>query len=76
MSHWNYRVFRHEYTHGGEQYYEIHECYYDDDGNVNGWTENAICPYGDTPEELESVLKMMGEAFSKPILDYEEKNDE
>lgn len=67
---WNYRVFRHQYTKDGKCYYAIHECYYDKDGKVNGWTERAIEPYGDTVEELQDVLEMMGEAFSKPVLEY------
>ena len=38
---WNYRIIFHD-THPKEQYYGLHEVYYDADGSVTGWTENPV----------------------------------
>jgi len=71
---WNYRVFRHVHkdTILKENYvwYAIHECYYDNEGTLDCWTENPVDPYGDTLEELKNCYEMMAKAFTKPILNY------
>lgn len=74
MSHWNYRVFRHVDKCVGQdqEWFGIHECYYDDAGNPDGWTENEVAPYGETVEELKKVLEMMADALKKPILEYDD----
>ena len=74
MSGWNYRVFRHVFTdpitkRDGD-YYAIHECYYDNNGDVNGWTKHEVGPTGETFKELKASYEMMSEAFNKPILEY------
>lgn len=63
---WNYRIMSHN-----KEYYAVHEVYYDSDNKVNGYTSMPINVIADTPEELKSVYKMIGEAFKKPILEYE-----
>ena len=65
---WNYRIMKYEDGSLG-----IHEVFYDEEGDVQGWTENAVSVYGEDIHELESSYDLMMQAFSKPILEY---NDE
>jgi len=69
---WNYRVLRH--TDGGvdsnEEYFMVHEVYYEDDGKPSICTSNECKPFGNTLEELKSDMEMMVDAFEKPVLDY------
>jgi hypothetical protein len=67
---WNYRVVRTE----EEQYdsYQLYEVYYDDDGKIEGMTENAMQPYGESVEELQNDLEYMMEALKQPVLDMKE----
>jgi hypothetical protein len=67
MSKWNYRVFR-CIDPGNLPYYEMRETHYDDAGNVNGWTEGAAAPLGETFDELISDVAWIMTALSKPIL--------
>lgn len=72
MSTWNYRLVKHRTP--VEDFYSIHEVYYDENGGVRSFTENGSNPNGfETPEEVKNTLNMMLEAFSKPTL--EEKDD-
>lgn len=64
---WNYRIIRHTDTITREEYYELIECYYNDDGSLMGYTEYPS-PDGGTVEELQESYKMMAEAFTKPVL--------
>jgi len=64
---WNYRLV--EDSHGG---YAIHEVYYDNDGKAHSWSLHASPVYGETVEETFSCLKMMREAFRKPIMKVKE----
>ena len=71
---WNYRVVRTERQTKKEQYdiYQLYEVYYDDDGKIEGMTENAMQPYGESLEELKNDLQWMMEALREPVLDMEE----
>lgn len=62
---WNYRIIKRTYE--DDDYYELHEVYYEE-GNKFSWTVDAICPYGETVEELRSNIDMMLVAFSKPVM--------
>ena len=68
---WNYRVIRHIHTHNDidEEYYQIHEVFYDDDGNPETMTVEGIIPFGDTEEDLKEVMEMMANALTKNVLD-------
>jgi len=60
---WNYRIFRH--TEGENTWYAIHECHYDDEGNIEGYTLEPETPIGETIEELRADLEyMLNDAFS------------
>jgi hypothetical protein len=52
--------------------YGIHETYYNEKGEPNGITERPVEPYGETATELLQSWASMSEAFTKPILDYDE----
>jgi hypothetical protein len=66
MATWNHRVIaiREE----REDFFQIHEVHYDDDGKVEGWTESAAVACGDDIEEVRMTLHRMLQCLSKPIL--------
>ena len=63
---WNYRVIKNKV---GE--HEIHEVYYDDEGNIDMMTESAISPYGEKIEDLRWCLQAMLAACDKDIIEPE-----
>lgn len=63
---WNHRVIKHEKD--GEVWYTLHEVFYDDDGSIKGWTQDAIAPLSETRDGLYWVLDKMREAVAKPVL--------
>ena len=74
---WNYRVVEKSITYKVDcsditydtTTYEIHEVYYDKDGNITMWSAEAITPYGEGHiKDLEVDIKFMLEACSKPVL--------
>ena len=69
---WNHRVIRK--TSRDETWYEIHEVFYDDDGNPHSWTEGSVSPYGESVEELCRVLDWFKGATEKPVLEISEKD--
>jgi hypothetical protein len=69
---WNYRVVRVEEE--GYDRYQLYEVYYDDDGKLEGMTENSMHPYGESVEELQNDLEYMMEALRKPVLDMKDLN--
>lgn len=62
---WNYRVIRHGET---EDFYAVHEVYYDKDGTPHSWSTNPKGAGGSTPEELTAELDRMRVALTKPVL--------
>lgn len=67
---WNYRVVKHEDEH--EVWYGLHEVYYDEEHNPDGFSEKPIDPRGTTVEELRGDIDLMLQAFNRPVLDYGE----
>lgn len=67
---WNYRVVKRKRM--GEEWYAIHEVYYDAQGTPETATELAIDPGGNTLDELRSELEHMLKAVSEPVLNYDE----
>lgn len=61
---WNFRIIKN--INGS---FGIHEVYYDDQGNVNCWSENCISPYGESFAELFSDMNKIRQAFFKPSLE-------
>jgi len=60
---WSYVVVKTGYG------YVIKEVYFDDGGNVTGYTEDEIAPLGETAEELREDLEFMLKAFDGDVLD-------
>ena len=67
---WNYRITKHEDK--GEEWYGIHEVYYDKDGDPDMISENPIAAHGLTVDEIRSDLDMMRQAFDKPVVNYDD----
>lgn len=78
MSHWNHRVIKHVRTsvidkiEETETWFSVHEVYYDDAGHPNGYTEDAVEPFGETLLELADDLDRFQVALSKPVLVHED----
>lgn len=70
MGHWNYRVMKR--INDGQFEFGIYEVHYDDNGKVQGWTENPLTPTHESEKDLKSELKRMMTAFEKETLTYEE----
>jgi len=68
---WSYRAIKEICE--GETVYRVYECYYDDKGELEGWTEEPVCVQGETLEELRADLSaMLHDVGSRPALDMEE----
>ena len=63
---WNHRILAHE--DGEEMYFQIHEVYYDKEGNPNGYTTNGVSVGGDTIKSITWTLNKMKECRAKPVL--------
>ena len=63
---WNYRILAHE--DGDDLFFQIHEVYYDEEGKVNGYTENGVIVGAESIEGINWVLDKMKECANKPIL--------
>jgi hypothetical protein len=69
---WNYRIMHNRAVRPESGHpFGIHEVYYNDDGSVYGWTEDAISLVGHDLDDLEWRLRAMLEAFQEPVLEYE-----
>ena len=71
MSTWNYRVLAREYN--GEPYYSIHEVYYDEDGNPNGYVDQVASVNGEDISSIRWSLNKMKEALNKTVLWHGDK---
>jgi len=72
MEYWDYRIIKS--IEPGESIYKIHEVYYDDNGNIDGWTEEPVLPCGENTGELREDIHYFLEAFRQPVLEIAEKN--
>jgi len=68
---WNYRVIY--IPKDGDSIFDddqfvIREVFYNDDDEIEFWTEEDASPFGETFEELADDFDLMQEAFEKPIL--------
>ncbi len=50
----------------------IHEVYYNKNGKPKMYSENHMCPHGETLDELRSDIEFMLKAFEKTILTPED----
>ena len=67
MSKWNHRVVKTK--DGVDDWYSIHEVFYDKDGNVDGMTKQPVSVGGNTIEELKWTLTKMLKSLDKDIID-------
>ena len=76
MSYWNYRILARKT--GAYVEFAIYEVHYNDEGILEGFTENSMKPSGyDSPDEEDPIksiqwqLDAMKLACDKPVLDYD-----
>lgn len=67
---WNYRVFEVKYH--NETYYELREVYYDEQGEVIGYTPEGTSPLSEDMIGLQQDMDHMLLALDKPILKDED----
>ena len=48
----------------------VYSVYYDDSGNIDGWSERPFSPEADSLEELRTTLNLMLDALEKEIVEY------
>ena len=77
---WNNRIIKHEKN--GTIWYGVHEVFYNKDGSIYAYTEDAITIIGETEEEtIEQVEQILRDIKDTPVLvaseieckDYEEE---
>ena len=64
---WNQRIIR--TVKGGEEWYEIHEVYYDERGHIESWTQEPVLPGGESKAELMNDIAYFISAMRQPILE-------
>ena len=67
---WNHRLMKMKDEE--DDFYQIHEVFYDKEGNVESYTKNGVTVGGKDIGEVKWVLLEMLAALDKPVLDYEE----
>jgi len=75
---WNYRVIMEEASDDklfGEDSYTIREVFYDDDGEIEFWSDEGCAPYGNTFQEVADDFDLMAAAFELPVLKIEKDED-
>lgn len=55
----------------GEIFYGVHEVYYDETGDIEGWSEESVIPMGDSKDELKKTLENLMVSLEKEVLDYD-----
>jgi len=68
---WNYRVVfipKSSDSIFEDDQFVIREVYYNEDEEIEFWSEEDSTPFGETFEELADDFDLMQEAFEKPIL--------
>ena len=68
---WNYRVIyspKNEDIAWDTDTFSIREVFYNEDGDIEYWSNEDAEPYGVTFEELAADFDLMAEAFERPIL--------
>ena len=68
---WNHRVIRRRYE-TGEEYFAIHEVYYDNDGKPSSVTTLPVAIFEDSINDLAITIDHIRECLDKPVLDYDE----
>jgi len=73
---WNYRVMKHVGAPDGtNDWFAIHEVYYDNNGNVASWTVDEIAPISDHEGGLLEIIDLMRGCLNKPTLELNEAGE-
>lgn len=69
---WNYRVVlepkESDDSLFSEDNFSIREVFYDENGEINFWSDEAAAPFGVTFQEVADDFDLMAEAFKLPVL--------
>jgi hypothetical protein len=65
---WNYRVA----VNVDEDCYDLIECYYDKEGNIESWCSASVCGW-EHKEDIKSTLEKMLAAFDKEPVKLEDE---
>ena len=60
---WNNRIVKHKKD--DAVWYSVHEVFYNENGGINGYTEDPITIVGETVEEVKSQLEMIMKDIEK-----------
>tara|TARA_B100000676_G_C17633723_1_gene607971 strand:+ start:105 stop:341 length:237 start_codon:yes stop_codon:yes gene_type:complete len=64
---WNNRIIKHEKN--GTIWYGVHEVFYNKDGSIYAYTEDAITIIGETEEEtIEQMKQILRDIKDTPVL--------
>ena len=64
---WNNRIIKHEKD--GVTWHSVHEVFYNKDGSIYAYTEDAITIIGETEEEtIEQVEQILRDIKDTPVL--------
>lgn len=67
---WNYRVVRTDCEDCVDGYfYEIHEVYYDSDGNIDKITLEPVDVFSESEGGIKWILEEMTKCLDKPVID-------
>jgi hypothetical protein len=69
---WNHRVMKHKDRE--DDFFTIHEVYYDKEGKVYGYTTKGSSAGGNSLQELREDLERMLKSLDKEVLIYESEN--
>ena len=69
MTTWNHRIIKKHDQGSDTSTYQIHEVYYSEKGDIEGWTENPVKPLGETEFELREDIRYFLQAFRQPTLE-------
>jgi hypothetical protein len=75
---WNYRVIMEPATKNdifGEDSYTIREVFYDDDGEIEFWSDEGCAPCGTSFQEVADDFDLMAAAFELPVLQIVKDKD-
>lgn len=48
----------------------VYAVYYDDGGNVEGYSENPFSPEADSLEELRTTLELLSASLEEDVIEY------
>ena len=69
MASWNYRIIKKRYEKEYITSYELHEVFYNDKDEIDGWTAEPLRLVAETEFELREEIRFFLEAFRQPILE-------